>query len=154
MKLSFIFIFAKGSEHTETSYITKQGELILSFLKSEPGCHFTADDIIKALANSGNSVGKATVYRHLDKLIKQGRVRKYIVDGGSSACFEYIEEGQKCHEHYHLKCSSCGKLLHVKCEYLDEVSEHILGHHGFIISPEKTVLYGICEDCREAIHEK
>ena len=138
----------------ETSYNTKQGELILSLLKSEAGRHFTADDIIKALSETGKSVGKATVYRHLDKLIKSGSVRKYIVDEGSSACFEYIGGDNHCHEHYHLKCSSCGRLLHVKCEYLDEVAEHILGHHGFVISPEKTVLYGICEECREARHEK
>lgn len=138
----------------ETSYTTRQGEMILSLLKNEAGRHFTADDIIKELSNSGNSVGKATVYRHLDKLIKAGSVRKYIVDEGSSACFEYIDQEHHCHEHYHLKCSSCGTLLHVKCEYLDEVAAHILGHHGFVISPEKTVLYGICEKCREANDEK
>ena len=138
----------------ETSYTTKQGELILSLLKNEAGRHFTADDIIKALSEKGSSVGKATVYRHLDKLIKSGRVRKYIVDEGSSACFEYLDDSHGCHEHYHLKCSSCGQLLHVRCEYLDEVSSHIFEHHGFEISPEKTVLYGICEKCREAAHEK
>ena len=138
----------------ETSYTTKQGELILSLLKNEAGRHFTADDIIKSLSADGKSVGKATVYRHLEKLIKAGCVRKYIVDEGSSACYEYIGEEKHCHEHYHLKCSLCGKLLHVKCEYLDEVSAHILGHHGFVISPEKTVLYGICEDCREDKNEK
>lgn len=138
----------------ETSYTTKQGELILSLLKNEPGRHFTADDIIKVLSDSGKSVGKATVYRHLDKLIKAGRVRKYIVDEGSSACFEYLGDNVSCHQHYHLKCSSCGQLLHVKCEYLDEVSSHIFEHHGFTVSPEKTVLYGVCEHCREALNEK
>lgn len=138
----------------ETSYTTRQGELILSFLKKEPGRHFTVDDIIKSLAQSGKSVGKATVYRHLDKLIKLGRVRKYIVDEGSSACFEYIGEEHHCHEHYHLKCSYCGELLHVQCEYLDKVAEHVLGHHGFVISPEKTVLYGVCENCRRAKNEE
>lgn len=150
-----LFLF-KGRETLENSYNTKQGELILSLLKAEPGRHFTADDIMKALADSGKSVGKATVYRHLDKLIKSGEVRKYIVDEGSSACFEYIGDAGKheCHEHYHLKCSSCGQLLHVKCEYLDVVSSHIFEHHGFTISPEKTVLYGVCEKCREALNEK
>lgn len=138
----------------ENSYTTRQGELILSFLKAEPGRHFTADDIMRALSESGKSVGKATVYRHLDKLIKSGEVRKYIVDEGSSACFEYIGNADECCEHYHLKCSVCGRLLHVKCGYLDEVSGHIFEHHGFTVSPEKTVLYGICGNCREAENEK
>lgn len=138
----------------ETSYTTKQGELVLSVLRSEPGRHFTADDIMRVLSSDGKSVGKATVYRHLEKLIKAGAVRKYIIDEGSSACYEYIAENHGCHEHYHLKCSQCGSLLHVRCEYLDEVSQHIFEHHGFVISPEKTVLYGLCDNCREAHNEE
>lgn len=133
----------------ENSYNTKQGELILSLLKTEQGKHFTADEIISLLAKDGKRVGKATVYRHLDKLIRSGEVRKYIVEEGMSACYEYVGHNHSCKSHYHLKCSSCGELLHVKCDYLDEVSSHILGHHGFVIQPEKTVLYGLCEKCRE-----
>lgn len=133
----------------EHSYNTKQGELILNLIKSEEGKHFTADEIITLLANEGKKVGKATVYRHLDKLIKAGEVRKYIVEEGTSACFEYVGHNHSCKSHYHLKCSSCGELLHVRCDFLDEVSSHILGHHGFTIEPEKTVLYGLCETCRE-----
>ena len=53
----------------EHSYNTKQGELILNLIKSEEGKHFTADEIINLLAKEGKKVGKATVYRHLDKLI-------------------------------------------------------------------------------------
>lgn len=133
----------------ETSYTTKQGEAVLNLLESRSGTHFTADEIINALSQRGISVGKATVYRHLDKLIKRGLVRKYIVDEGVSACYEFISDRSDCNRHYHLKCSECGRLLHVECEYLDEVSSHILMRHGFSISPEKTVLYGVCKECRE-----
>lgn len=138
----------------ENSYNTKQGSLILSLLQKQPGRHFTADDIISELANDGRPVGKATVYRHLDKLIKQGLVRKYIAEEGQSACFEFIDKSGNCKSHYHLKCSGCGRLLHVECGYLDELARHVLEHHGFVISPEKTVLYGMCEKCREALDEK
>lgn len=138
----------------ENSYNTKQGELILSLLRRQPGRHFTADDIISELARVGRSVGKATVYRHLDKLIKQGLVRKYIAEEGQSACFEFIDESGNCEQHYHLKCSECGRLLHVECGYLDELAQHISEHHGFAISPERTVLFGLCRECREALDEK
>jgi Fur family ferric uptake transcriptional regulator len=138
----------------ETSYNTRQGNLILALLQNEPGKHFTADDIINSLTGEGKPVGKATVYRHLDKLIKQGLVRKYIAEEGQCACFEFIDQKGNCTSHYHLKCSNCGELLHVECDYLDKVANHVLEHHGFVISPEKTVLYGICEKCREALNEK
>ena len=134
----------------ENSYNTKQGQLIAELLKSEKGRHFTADAIISDLASKGHKVGKATVYRHLEKLINAGQVRKYIVEEGTSACYEYIGDSHECKSHYHLKCSSCGELLHIRCDFLDEVSSHILGHHGFTVKPEKTVLYGICKNCREA----
>lgn len=152
MKLSFSFILEVII--METSYNTKQGEVILSFLKKEPGKHFTADELIAKLAEDGKPVGKATVYRHLDKLVKRGEARRYIVEEGQSACYEYIGDEHNCAEHYHLKCSRCGDLLHVECGFLDEVAAHILEHHGFTISPERTVLYGVCEKCREAENEK
>ncbi len=138
----------------ENSYNTKQGGLILALLQKQPGRHFTVDDIISELAKDGQPIGKATVYRHLDKLIRQGLVRKYIAEEGQSACFEFIDKSENCESHYHLKCSGCGRLLHVECGFLDEVADHILKHHGFVISPEKTVLYGMCEKCREALDEK
>ncbi len=138
----------------ENTYNTKQGEIILTLLKSEAGKHFTADEIIALSESQGKRVGKATVYRHLEKLIKAGEVRRYIVDEGVSACYEYVGNNHACTSHYHLKCSLCGELQHVKCEYLDEVSEHIFGHHGFEIEPEKTVLYGVCKNCREIKNEK
>ncbi len=138
----------------ENSYNTKQGEIILNLLKSEIGKHFTADEIIKLSEMNGKRVGKATVYRHLDKLIRAGEVRKYIVEEGMSACYEYVGDNNSCTSHYHLKCYSCGELQHVKCDYLDEVSSHIFGHHGFTIKPEKTVLYGVCQRCKEAENAK
>ena len=36
----------------ENSYNTKQGELILSLLRSEEGKHFTADEITKVFRNA------------------------------------------------------------------------------------------------------
>lgn len=138
----------------ENSYNTKQGGLILSLLQKKTGRHFTADEIISELAKDGQPVGKATVYRHLDKLIRQGAVRKYFAEEGQSACFEFIDKNGNCESHYHLKCSGCGRLIHVECGYLDELAQHVLEHHGFVISPEKTVLYGLCDKCREALDEE
>lgn len=131
-------------------YNTKQKERVTSVLKEANGAHLTAEEIVRALEKQGVSVGKTTVYRQLERLIEQGTVRKFFVEEGVSACFQYVSNDAHCHNHYHLKCSVCGKLLHVDCDFLDEVGTHIFAHHGFRISNEKTVLYGVCADCREA----
>ena len=51
-------------------YNTKQGELILNLLKSSGGRHLTAEDISHILGERGCPVGKATVYRHLEKMLR------------------------------------------------------------------------------------
>lgn len=131
------------------SYNTKQRELIFELLKENGGGHMTAEEVANRLAENGNAVGKSTVYRYLDKLVESGEVRKYIVDEGISACYQYVGHSDRCNSHYHLKCSQCGALLHVECDYLDKVGEHVLEHHGFKMSNEKTVLYGTCVNCRK-----
>ncbi len=136
-----------------TSYRTKQREYILSFFKDNVGKHFTADDVFELLRSQGNSVGKSTVYRYLEKLEKTNMVRKYISDDGASACFEYVDNSTHCDEHFHFKCSSCGALLHVDCDYLGSLNNHIMSHHNFEVDYSKTVLYGICSDCLQARHK-
>ena len=126
-------------------YNAKQGDLILRLIRENGGRHLTAEDIVRRLADSGCAVGKSTVYRHLERLTREGTVRRFVLHDGESACYQFAGDG--CCNHYHLKCSRCGRLLHVECEYLDKVSEHIYEHHGFTLSEENTVLYGLCADC-------
>lgn len=127
-------------------YNTKQGDLILKLMEESSGEHMTADGIVCALKDKGFAVGKSTVYRHLEKLTKEGTVKRFVMHDGESACFQYVGNGC-AKNHYHLKCSVCGKLLHVECEYLDNVAKHIYNHHGFTLDEESTVLYGVCAQC-------
>lgn len=129
------------------SYKTKQRELILKCLVDNCANHLTADNILEYLKTNDSSVGKTTVYRYLDKLVAEGIVRKYIVEEGKCACFQYAGENCSCKLHFHLKCTSCNKLFHVECDYLNELENHVYEHHKFRIDNTKTVLYGICEEC-------
>ncbi len=126
-------------------YKTKQGEMILSYLKSCPLPHVTAGDIVMHLNTCGCRIGTATVYRWLERLVDAGQVRKYLLDGG--ACYQYVGGEADCREHFHLKCLSCGKLFHVDCAYLSTLAPHILEHHGFTVDNSRTVMYGLCSEC-------
>ncbi len=133
-------------------YKTKQREVILEFLKNNPSRHFTADDVFLKLKDTGKSVGKSTVYRYLEMLEKEGSVKKYIIDDTSSACYEYINDCSKCENHFHLKCSDCGALIHIDCDFLDQLNEHVLEDHNFHIDNSRTVLYGQCNACSGKNH--
>ena len=130
-------------------YKTKQKEQIMQYLTTHPGQHITAQEISYHLTQEGISVGTTTIYRQLDQLVSDGTIRKYTIDSRTGACYEYLPDSGECHRHFHLKCMQCEKLYHVTCEYLCELEQHILEHHGFQIDQSKTVLYGICAECRK-----
>ena len=130
-----------------STYKTKQRDLILEELKKHGSRHLTVEDVMFLLHNSGRDVGKSTVYRYLEKLAQEGIVKKYTVDGERSVCYQYLHSHKTCSNHYHLKCEKCGKLIHMECETVDRLSEHIFEHHNFHLNAAKCVFYGLCENC-------
>ena len=135
----------------KAQYQTKQMAELLAFLKSVPGSHITVNDICDHFKKEGITVGMTTVYRHLERMVKQGVVAKYIIEGSSSACFEYIGGQDDCEPPscYHCKCEKCGKLLHVQCGEVAHLGQHMLEHHGFEMDSLRTIFYGICSECRK-----
>ena len=134
---------------TSGGYKTRQRELIHGFLLAQGDRHLSVDEVVDYLRAQGSPVGKSTVYRYLDRLVEQGTVRKYFLEEGMGACYQYAGEDGHCRQHFHLKCIGCGRLIHVECDYLNELAEHVLDHHHFTIDPTKTVLYGMCEACMQ-----
>lgn len=131
-------------------YKTKQKESLLSFLIKNKDKHTNVREISDFLKFEGTPMGTATIYRQLEKLVEQGMVRKYILDGSTGACFQYIDEKDCCNEHFHLKCISCGQLIHINCDYLSGINKHIFEHHGFTVDSSQTVFYGKCSECSKA----
>ncbi|MDE5558839.1 MAG: transcriptional repressor [Ruminococcus sp.] len=133
----------------DSGYKTRQKEKILDYLVRNKEKHTNVQEISAFLTAEGTPVGTATIYRQLDKLIDSGTVRRYNFDGKTGACYQYIENDSDCHEHFHLKCTICGKLIHLNCERLSGIDRHIFEHHGFQVDPSQTVFYGKCSDCAE-----
>ena len=137
----------------EAGYNTKQKEKLVDFLINNKDKHTTVQEISAYLSTEGSPLGTATIYRQLDKLVESGVVRKFVIDGKTCACYQYIENEHECREHFHLKCISCGKLIHLNCDHLMSINKHIEEHHGFIIDPSQTVFYGRCADCSARVSE-
>ena len=138
-------IMAKGQ------YNTKQREELLGYLSSVAGEHVTVNDVVKHFEASGKKIGTTTVYRHLEKMVEEGIVKKYLLEPGVPACFSYIDVEKECHHSncFHLMCTECGTLIHMHCDELEETERHIFEHHKFKIDSRRTVLYGICENCQK-----
>jgi Fur family ferric uptake transcriptional regulator len=137
--------------NTKNQYRTKQHKEILSYLETRNGKHLTVNDICVNFQEQGKAIGTTTVYRQLERMVADGIVKKYTIDNNTPACFEYVGTQERLSEPgcYHCKCEQCGRLIHLECDELAEVQKHLLNYHGFQMNPLRTVIYGICENCRQ-----
>ncbi len=132
------------------NYKTKQRAQLLDYLKTVPGQHITVNDVCDYLHRQGVTIGQTTVYRQMERMVDEGVVNKYLIDANSPACFEYVPESKHMTKGicFHCKCEKCGKLIHMNCEALTGIQEHLMADHGFQLDPRRTVFYGICDACR------
>lgn len=130
-------------------YATASRKKILEYLKNNSSRTVTAADISLYLKEQDSEVNITTIYRYLDKLETDGTVMKYVAEKGSQAGYQYVELGHRCEEHLHLKCVVCGGISHLECAFMDEISEHILKDHGFVLQCRNSIIYGTCKACRE-----
>lgn len=127
------------------SYETKQSKLVYEFLENHPENHFSAEDVYFSLISDGKRIGRTTVYRQLDRLVAEDKAQKFITGENGACCYQLTS--CECHNHYHLKCSECGELIHTECDFLDKLCGHIFADHKFTVDTSKTVLYGVCQKC-------
>ena len=129
-------------------YNTQQKRSLVDFLTRYSGRAFTADEIVSALEkNSPDTPGRSTVYRLINRLCEDGTVKRFVPDG--SKRFRYqIAGGEECHHHLHLKCTECGRLIHMPDAQTDDVLKVVFGDCDFSVDREQTTLFGCCGDCR------
>ena len=141
---------------TPSKYKTKQSAQLLDYLRSTMGTHITASDIGAHFHAQGISMGLATIYRHLDRMVEGGLVNKYHMADATCAYFEYIDREESCHQKtcFHCKCQKCGVLIHLKCGEIEGMQHHLLAGHGFSLDPVHTVLYGLCQSCTTSPTDK
>lgn len=123
------------------TYNTKQKDKILILVQKK-----TQPFMIKELYDELNgTIGLTTIYRLIDKLVLENRVNKYI-GKDNITYYQYLEECDCCN-HYYLKCDTCGSMIHVDCDHIEELTTHIRKHHGFVPNKERIIIHGICENC-------
>lgn len=131
----------KESDFMRTSYSTKQKEIILDVVRKKTK-QFTIKDIYEVI---NEKVGLTTVYRLVDKLVDEGILNKEI-GKDNITYYQYLE---KCNEdnHFYLKCDTCGKVIHIDCDCINDLSNHIFKHHMFKANKEKIIINGKCNNC-------
>ena len=129
------------------NYNTRARQIILQYLESRRENTVSAADIMSHLSVQGLNVSHTTVYRYLNKLSAERKVLKFTEDGSQVSVYQFIGEKKSCDDHIHIKCTSCGKLIHLDCGFMHDIKEHLYSQHGFELQCGGSILYGICREC-------
>lgn len=125
------------------TYNTEQKKMLVDFLKNDPDASFSVEEIVKKM---GGKLAKSTVYRLIVKLTEDGLVRR--MTRGNSRTFVYqIIAGEHCHTHLHLRCTDCGKVIHMKESLSHDLLDVIKQTSDFSVSERETVILGKCAVC-------
>ena len=125
-------------------YNTKKKDIKNNGIKKQKH-EFTVKDIYDELKDQ---VGLTTIYRMIDKLITENILNRYI-SKDNTTYYQYLKE---CEEdnHFYLKCDNCGELVHIDCDCIEELSNHIINKHGFKPNKKNIIINGTCERCIRA----
>ena len=135
----------------KAKYTTVSHTMIMKYLVDNHDKLVTVNDIDTFLKKEGIEVNISTIYRFLNKLSDSGEVMKYIASKGEMSSFQYVNDDEHhCREHLHLHCVKCGRIIHLECDFMKDISRHINMHHGFELQCESSVLYGLCKKCKGA----
>ncbi len=125
------------------AYETEQRRRLLHLLQSERERDYTAEELAHSLADI---CSVSTVYRLLARLTEEGAVRRMPSPDGRHSCYRYVQ-GHECKEHLHLKCTCCGKMIHMNHDQTDAVLDAVQRGTHFRVDREETVLLGLCDRC-------
>ena len=134
----------------ETSELRKAGlkvtlprVKILDILEQSDSRHQSAEDVYRALLDTGEDIGLATVYRVLTQFEAAGLVKRHHFEGGHSV-FE-LNHGT---HHDHILCVKCGRVDEFVDETIEARQQDIATGLGYEMTDHCLYMYGVCADCK------
>ncbi|MEG1987503.1 MAG: transcriptional repressor [Bacilli bacterium] len=119
---------------------TKQKAIIMNTLINDK-THPTISELYAKVNKTENSIGQATIYRNISKMVDEGQVRKIrTIDGVDRY------DGD-LREHCHLICQVCGRIIDIFDINLPEIIIKLEATNKIQITNPHILLEGICHDC-------
>ena len=120
---------------------TKQRENIMSYFNTYPQYHPSAEEIYMYVKEKDDSIGIATVYRNLKKMVEQGIIAELNVEK------QGVRYDLLTHEHYHFICDVCGKIENFTNASLEHINKEVEDTTLGKITAKSLTFHGICKDC-------
>lgn len=129
---------------------TTQRRAILDTIMENSDKHLSSEEIYDIVRKKYPETGLATVYRSLQIFEELGLIYRLDFDDGRVRYDVY--NGAHDHQHHHLICISCGDVIEVEEDLLDDMEKHIMEAKDFEIIDHNVKFYGYCSKCRSKNH--
>ena len=135
----------KGQRKTQArnTISTRLAELAAS------GEDFSVEDLWRDLKGFDPHLGRATVFRAVERLVSMGLLNRIEFSDGSHT---YRACGDE--HHHHLTCRKCHCVVDVEICIPAEEWLRIEQNTDFEIEGHSLVLFGVCADCRAEADKK
>lgn len=125
--------------------LTPQRRAIVDMIIRNEGNHLTTEELYDLVRKECPEIGLATVYRTMQLLEELGVICKLDLNDGCSR-YELIHEEEN-HQHHHLICTNCGKVIEVEGDLLEVLEHNIEEKYNFVIKNHSVKFYGLCNNC-------
>jgi len=126
--------------------VTHQREVVADAVFSSDE-HLSVEDIEVELRARGERIGKATIYRTLDLLVRSRLVEVHDFGEGFKR-YEHRLSSRPVHEH--LICLECGSVTEFESHELYGVENRVRSAYGFQPIRRRLEIYGLCKACQDA----
>jgi len=120
--------------------LTAQRQAILDLINTS-NRHWDAEELARALADNGHSIGIATVYRGLAALEGEGMIASIQL-----ADKKRYERADKAH-HDHMVCTVCGGIEEFTHPRIEQLQESMAKKKSFVMTGHQLVIFGRCARC-------
>ena len=141
--MSFVHLFRRYLREQGLP-VTQQRETIAEVVFSAPE-HLSVEAIEQKLRERGERIGKATIYRTLEMLVKSGLVEEHDFGEGFKR-YEHLFGHKPVREH--LICTECGKVADIHSPELVRTQEEAARRQGVQPARYRLQIYGLCADCQ------
>ncbi|MGA2477963.1 MAG: transcriptional repressor [Spirochaetia bacterium] len=109
------------------------------------GAVFSADDLVRKLHRSNPKIGRATIYRSIEKLLSMKVLDRIDFADGT----HYFRLCESDGHHHHLACTQCHRVVDLKFCLSEQQIATIGKQQNFSIEDHAITLFGLCKDCRK-----
>ncbi len=106
--------------------------------------HLSVDDIERVLREGNERIGKATIYRTLDLMVKSRLVEEHDFGEGFKR-YEHRLTRQPIHQH--LVCTECGDVEEFGTPEIPAIEARVAREFGFRPIRHRLEIYGLCRSC-------